>query len=124
VAEREAERKSDATRSDAHPAVELLLLPRYSGHRQNPVEKVWWRLKQQVAANRLHGCLEVLEAAVHRCIATLTPQEVVAPRHLSKEHFVLGAAIEEVGAVSYRVLQRLKGDGDRRRDVLVEDEDE
>ena len=57
-----------------HPAVELLFLPRYSGHRQNPVEKVWWRLKQQVAANRLHGSIEALEAAVHQCFATLTPQ--------------------------------------------------
>jgi transposase len=58
----------------AHPAVELLFLPRYSGHRQNPVEKVWWRLKQQVAANRLHGSIEALEAGVHQFFATLTPQ--------------------------------------------------
>lgn len=58
----------------AHPAVELLFLPRYSGYRQNPVEKVWWRLKQQVAANRLHGTIEALEAAVHQFCATLTPQ--------------------------------------------------
>lgn len=58
----------------AHPAVELLFLPRYSGHRQNPVEKIWWRLKQQVAANRLHGSIEALESAVHRFCAELTPQ--------------------------------------------------
>jgi transposase len=57
-----------------HPAVELLFLPRYSGHRQNPVEKVWWRLKQQVAANRLHGSIEELESAVHQFFAELTPQ--------------------------------------------------
>ncbi len=57
-----------------HPAVELLFLPRYSGHRQNPVEKVWWRLKQQVAANRLHGSIEALEAAIHQFCADLTPQ--------------------------------------------------
>ena len=57
-----------------HPAVELLFLPRYSGHRQNPVEKVWWSLKQQVAANRLHGSIEALEAAVHQFCADLTPQ--------------------------------------------------
>jgi transposase len=57
-----------------HPAVELLFLPRYSGHRQNPVEKVWWRLKQQVAANRLHGSIEALETAVHQFCAELTPQ--------------------------------------------------
>jgi transposase len=57
----------------AHPTVELLFLPRYSGHRQNPVEKVWWRLNQQVAANRLHGSLEALEIAVHQFCAELTP---------------------------------------------------
>jgi transposase len=57
-----------------HPTVELLFLPRYTGHRQNPVEKVWWRLKQQVAANRLHGSIDALEAAVHQFFATLTPQ--------------------------------------------------
>lgn len=27
----------------AHPRVELLFLPSYAGHRENPVEKVWWR---------------------------------------------------------------------------------
>ena len=58
----------------AHPAVELLFLPRYNGYRQSPVEEVWWRLKQQVAANRLHGTIEALEAVVHRFCATLTPQ--------------------------------------------------
>ena len=39
---------------EAHPAVEQLFVPRSSGHPESPVEKVWWRLKQQVAANRLH----------------------------------------------------------------------
>lgn len=47
-----------------HPHVELLFLPSYAGHRENPVEKVWWRLKQQVAANRLYDDVEALVAAV------------------------------------------------------------
>jgi DDE superfamily endonuclease len=58
----------------APPAVESLDLPRDRGHRQNPVEEVWRRLKQQVAANRLHGAIDALEAAVHRFFAELTPQ--------------------------------------------------
>lgn len=56
-----------------HPRLELLWLPTYSGHRQNPVEKVWWRLKGQVAANRLHGDIDSLVAAVHAFFATFTP---------------------------------------------------
>jgi transposase len=56
-----------------HPRLELLWLPTYSGHRQNPVEKVWWRLKGQVAANRLHGDIDALVAAVHAFFATFTP---------------------------------------------------
>jgi transposase len=57
-----------------HPGVELLFLPTYSGHRHNPVEKVWWRLKQQVAANRLHGGYDQLVAAIRGFFAELTPE--------------------------------------------------
>jgi transposase len=57
-----------------HPGVELLFLPTYSGHRHNPVEKVWWRLKQQVAANRLHGGYDELVAAIRGFFAELTPE--------------------------------------------------
>jgi putative transposase len=56
-----------------HPQVELLFLPTYSGHEQNPVEKVWWRLKGHVAANRLHGSIDSLVAAVHEFFASFTP---------------------------------------------------
>lgn len=55
--------------------VELLFLPCDSGHRENPVEKVWWRLKQQVAADRLSGSIDDLTAAAHAFFATRTPQE-------------------------------------------------
>ena len=58
-----------------HPAVELLYLPAYSGHEQNPVEKVWWRLKDRVAANRLHGSLDDLVATVHTFFASFTPAD-------------------------------------------------
>jgi transposase len=57
-----------------HPGVELLFLPTYSGHRHNPVEKVWWRLKQQVAANRLHGSYDELVAAIRGFFAEFTPE--------------------------------------------------
>ena len=57
-----------------HPPMELLYLPTYSGHTENPVEKVWWRLKGHVAANRLHGSIDSLVAAVHDFFAAFTPE--------------------------------------------------
>jgi transposase len=62
---------------EAQPRVELLYLPAYSGHEQNPVEKVWWRLKDKVAANRLHGSLEELVATVHAFFASFTPADAL-----------------------------------------------
>jgi transposase len=61
----------------AHPQVELLYLPAYSGHEENPVEKVWWRLKDKVAANRLHGSLEDLVATVHAFFASFTSEDAL-----------------------------------------------
>ena len=57
-----------------HPRVELLFLPAYSGHAENPVEKVWWRLKGHVAANRLHGSVDALIGAAHEFFASFTPE--------------------------------------------------
>jgi transposase len=57
----------------AHPQVTLCFLPSYAGHRENPVEKVWWRMKQQVTANRLYGDVEKLIAAVHAFFNGFTP---------------------------------------------------
>lgn len=62
---------------EEHPRVHLLFLPAYSGHRYNPIEKVWWHLKQQVAANRLHGSIDELVSSVHRYFATRTPAETL-----------------------------------------------
>ena len=56
-----------------HPQVTLCFLPSYAGHRENPVEKVWWRLKPQVTANRLYGDVEKLVAAVHDFFDGFTP---------------------------------------------------
>lgn len=60
-----------------HPALEVLYLPASSGHEHNPVEKVWWRLKDKVAANRLHGSLEELVSTVHAFFASFTPEDAL-----------------------------------------------
>jgi transposase len=55
------------------PRIQLVYLPTYSGHELNPVEKVWWRLKQYIAANRNFLSLADLDAAIHRCCRSFTP---------------------------------------------------
>lgn len=57
-----------------HTGVQLLYLPTYTAHRENPVEKIWWRLKSQVAANRLHPDIDALVDCVHDFFASFTPQ--------------------------------------------------
>lgn len=60
----------------AHPAVELIYLPRYGGHRDNPVEKLWWHLKGYAAANRCCRSMEELIGIVERYLKQLTPEKV------------------------------------------------
>jgi transposase len=60
---------------EGHARVQLLYLPTYSGHRENPVEKVWWRLKDQVAANRLYGSIDALVEAVHCFFTSFSPED-------------------------------------------------
>lgn len=55
-----------------HTRLQLVYLPTYSGHRLNPVEKVWWDLKDDIAANRCFKSLVELEQAVHRYFAGFT----------------------------------------------------
>jgi transposase len=55
----------------------LLYLPAYSGHRHNRVEKVWWRLKGQIAANRLHGSIDALVAAIHTFFIAFPPEDAL-----------------------------------------------
>jgi putative transposase len=58
--------KSEATLRwlERHGRFVLIYLPAYSGHKSNPVEKVWWSLKDQVAANRLYASLEEVQDAI------------------------------------------------------------
>lgn len=60
-----------------HPQVQLLFLPSYSGHKHNPVEKIWWRLKDRIAANRLHGSIDALVEAVHEFFASFTSEDAL-----------------------------------------------
>jgi transposase len=47
----------------AHERIRMVWLPKYSAHTHNPIERVWGQMKTAVAANRLHGSIELLVAA-------------------------------------------------------------
>jgi transposase len=51
----------------------LYYLPKYCSH-LNPVENIWLRLKDRVAANRLSGSLQGLLDAVDHFCDTMTPK--------------------------------------------------
>lgn len=56
----------------------LVYLPTYSGHRLNPVEKVWWALKGNIAANRAFRNLAELDTAIHGFFADFPPTRALA----------------------------------------------
>jgi putative transposase len=62
----------------AQGRVGLLYLPTYSGHRLNPVEKVWWALKDKIAANRAFRNLAELDTAIRGYFADFWPARALA----------------------------------------------
>ena len=60
-----------------HPRLQLVYLPTYSGHQLNPVEKVWWDLKDCVAANRRFKCLSELDVAIRRYFADFACEQAL-----------------------------------------------
>ena len=61
----------------SHPRLQLIYLPTYSGHHLNPVEKVWWALKAQIAANRSFRTLDQLDRAIRRFFDAFTPADAL-----------------------------------------------
>jgi transposase len=60
------------------PRLELIYLPTYSGHQLNPVEKVWWALKGEVAANRCFKSLQDLDRAIQRFFLNFSQTDALA----------------------------------------------
>jgi transposase len=60
-----------------HPRLELAYLPTYSGHKLNPVEKVWWALKAEISANRCFKTLKDLDSAIQWFFAGFTPTNAI-----------------------------------------------
>jgi transposase len=59
-----------------HPRLRLYYLPTYCSH-LNPVERIWLRLKNEVAADRLYGSLALLLETVASFFAKVTPQQAL-----------------------------------------------
>lgn len=60
-----------------HPRLELVYLPTYSGHRLNPVERVWHALKGHIAANRSFRALAELDQAIRDYFVAFTHEDAL-----------------------------------------------
>jgi transposase len=60
-----------------HRRLHLFFLPKYCSH-LNPVEPIWLRLKSAVAANRLHGSIQVLLETVQAFFQEMTAEKALA----------------------------------------------
>jgi transposase len=49
-----------------HARFTVRWLPKYAAHEHNPIERVWGLVKDHVAANRLHGSIDLLVATAER----------------------------------------------------------
>jgi transposase len=56
--------------------LDLYYLPKYCSH-LNPVEGIWLRLKNKIAANRLYGSMQSLLEAVDRFFSEMSPERAL-----------------------------------------------
>jgi transposase len=70
-----------------HPRLLVYYLPAYSGHQTNPVEKVWWALKDACAANHLYASREGVQDAIHAFFSTFTQRAALrlVARHAEEQ---------------------------------------
>jgi transposase len=59
-----------------HPRLQLHLLPTYCSH-LNPVESIWLRMKNELAANRLFGSMRIVLQTVASFFARMTPEQAL-----------------------------------------------
>ncbi len=61
---------------EAHPRMQLLYLPKYCSH-LNPVEQIWLRMKNKIAANRLYGSMQLLLDTVADFFTRMSPDQAL-----------------------------------------------
>lgn len=64
----------------ANPRFEVLWLPKYAAHEENPIERIWGLLKDAVAANRLARCMDELVRSARRKLCDLALARPVVVR--------------------------------------------
>jgi len=64
---------SVATWLQKHPQIQVFPLPKYCSH-LNPVEKIWLRMKNRIAANRLYGSIKVVLQTVDDFFGAMDPE--------------------------------------------------
>ncbi len=62
--------------SKNHPEIKFLWLPK-NNPQLNPVEKIWWRMKYTVAANRSYKDLKVMKQKCIEFLTNLTPEVAI-----------------------------------------------
>lgn len=62
---------------ESHPRLQLYYLPKYCSH-LNPVEHIWLRLKNKIAANRLYSSMRLLLKAAVTFSREMTPEQALA----------------------------------------------
>jgi len=79
-----------------HPRFQGFSLPAYSGHDTNPVEKVWWALKAECAANQMYPSREAVQDAIHAFFSTFTREAALrlVARHPDKPSLTLVSSTE------------------------------
>jgi len=60
-----------------HPRFVVCYLPAYSGHQTNPVEKVWWALKDEICANYMYPCIEAVQDAIIGFFARFSKEDAL-----------------------------------------------
>lgn len=59
-----------------HPRLQLYYWPKYCSH-LNPVERIWLRLKNTLAANRLYGSMKLLLETTEAFFMQMTPEQAL-----------------------------------------------
>ncbi len=62
--------------SKNHPEIKFLWLPK-NNPQLNPVEKIWWRMKDIVAANNSYKGLKLMKQKFIEFLTNLTPEAAI-----------------------------------------------
>ena len=69
---------------EKHSRLTMLCLPRYAPQ-LNPVEKIWWYLKQKIAANHCYRTIEDLQNAVRAFLDQMSAEKILQLASLQPE---------------------------------------